>query len=409
MLAVNSNIGPTYKSSQNYYDTLDWFLCRTSFANKILSTEIDSSSILHSDHYPMLIIVRMSPRTSVPAPSNPNRLNFNKANWRKFSHELEKQSINSTDTNHTVNTLNAAITSAMLNASRLAIPSVSAKRHSLQLPSSIVDMIRLKRKLRRQAQRLRTSTARDEFKTVCRQTKRVIMQFRNNKWANFVAKVDPNPISAKPFWQRINRFRNNPESNTIPTLKENNRVYKTDQEKADLFALHLATQFSDSNPPPNYDVEFKNKVDSAVPTILAKLDRIVPISDAEVRLAINEVESKLTVDPFGLCNSMLKSLPESFKVHVRNLLNLCLTTNDLPADWKKSVIIMIRKKADHYHLVKSFRPISLTSVLCKLNEKIMQRRMSDFMQTTISYQICNQDSVHNARLVTTSSLSYKKP
>ena len=63
------------------------------------------------------------------------------------------------------------------------------------------------------------------------------MQKRNSKiqttqMERISGPCGPNPISTKPFWKRINRLRNSPESSSIPTLRENGQVYKTDQEKA---------------------------------------------------------------------------------------------------------------------------------------------------------------------------------
>ena len=49
--------------------------------------------------------------------------------------------------------------------------------------------------------------------------------------------------------------------------------------------------------------------------------------------------------------------------------------NRLPQTWKISTIFMLGKNADFFHLTKSFKSISSTSAICKLNEKIIQRRI----------------------------------
>ena len=40
-----------------------------------------------------------------------------------------------------------------------------------------------------------------------------IANVRNKEWENFIKKCSKNPLSSKPFWQKINQFRNNRNKN----------------------------------------------------------------------------------------------------------------------------------------------------------------------------------------------------
>jgi hypothetical protein len=58
----------------------------------------------------------------------------------------------------------------------------------------------------------------------------------NNKMKSFREKQGNNPLSSKPYWQRIGRLRGNKLQDSIPTLKMDNKEFESDKEKADLFA-----------------------------------------------------------------------------------------------------------------------------------------------------------------------------
>ena len=48
-------------------------------------------------------------------------------------------------------------------------------------------------------------------------------------------KLGPHPASTRQFWKTINKTRAQKKSGEIPTLKVDDEVFKTDEEKAYLF------------------------------------------------------------------------------------------------------------------------------------------------------------------------------
>ena len=59
------------------------------------------------------------------------------------------------------------------------------------------------------------------------------------------------------------------------------------------------------------------------------------------------------------------------------MFNRCLDENDVPADWKSSVTILIHKKGDASD-VSNFRPIALMSCIYKLFMGVMANRLVSF-------------------------------
>ncbi len=87
--------------------------------------------------------------------------------------------------------------------------------------------------------------------------------FKNSDWQNFTRKQGFNPISTKPFWQKINSIRGNHSNNNLPVLKKDGKTYESDNDKASLFADILKMTFSDQSNQ-HYDEIFKQNVEQVI-------------------------------------------------------------------------------------------------------------------------------------------------
>jgi hypothetical protein len=88
---------------------------------------------------------------------------------------------------------------------------------------------------------------------------------RNNNWMNFTKNIETNPLSSKKFWNRINKLKNDgiEKRSYFPVMNHNNKQYKTDHEKANMFGKILSETFKD-NEDEKYDKKFKNKIDKEI-------------------------------------------------------------------------------------------------------------------------------------------------
>ncbi len=84
------------------------------------------------------------------------------------------------------------------------------------------------------------------------------------KWNNFVGMLGPFPTSSRKFWYIVNRARSAKRSGTVPRLTKGDISYKTDTEKAGIFALILLKTLSQDLSTSNLDNIFRKEVDSTV-------------------------------------------------------------------------------------------------------------------------------------------------
>ena len=81
----------------------------------------------------------------------------------------------------------------------------------------------------------------------------------------FNENVRENPLSSKKFWRRIDIIKNggNEKNNYFPVMLHNNKEFKTDLEKANMFGNILNETFKD-NEDEKYDQNFKNKINKEI-------------------------------------------------------------------------------------------------------------------------------------------------
>nr|CAH0112335.1 unnamed protein product [Daphnia galeata] len=109
--------------------------------------------------------------------------------------------------------------------------------------------------------------------------------------------------------------------------------------------------------------------------------------------------SKLKSNTMGQCmvhNMMLKNLSYENKSHLLHLLKSMFQTAYVPEDWKKAPIIPILKPSKPSAEPESYRPISLTSCLGKIMERIVNKRLSWLLQKN-GKKLKTQAGFHNRR------------
>ena len=111
-------------------------------------------------------------------------------------------------------------------------------------------------------------------------------------------------------------------------------------------------------------------------------DRTTPLSGCRLvqRLASN-LSSSTATDPDKVAYPMLKHLPLSGMDFLLHIFNLSWSSHSFPSILKTSSIIPIHKMGKPLDSPASFRPISLTSCVSKLFERIILYRLLFFLES----------------------------
>ena len=88
----------------------------------------------------------------------------------------------------------------------------------------------------------------------------------------------------------------------------------------------------------------------------------------------------------GIPPKLLKEIVEQISTPLANLFYLSLEEGMVPSEWKEANITPLFKKPDNY------RPVNLTSVVCKLLETLIRDHMVEFLVKYTLINTLNMDS-----------------
>ena len=90
-------------------------------------------------------------------------------------------------------------------------------------------------------------------------------------------------------------------------------------------------------------------------------------------IALNTSKSK---GPDNIHPRLVKETRRYIKTPITKIFNKSLEDGVLPKDWKKACVTPIYKGKGKANTASNYRPISLTSIICKMLEKIVRRRIT---------------------------------
>jgi hypothetical protein len=106
---------------------------------------------------------------------------------------------------------------------------------------------------------------------------------------------------------------------------------------------------------------------------------------------LSKVNPSKSSGPDNIPNRILKECAVQLAPILQNIFQVSIDTGDLPKDWRDANISSIFKKEDK-HLPENYRPVSLTSVPCKLLEHIICRHLMKHLETNKILTNLNMDS-----------------
>jgi ribonuclease HI len=105
-----------------------------------------------------------------------------------------------------------------------------------------------------------------------------------------------------------------------------------------------------------------------------------PITEQQLLQELNSINESAP-GPDGIHYSMLANLGETGRKFLLEILNDIFDTGKLPESWKLAHVIPIPKEGKDPLQQDSYRPIALTSCICKLLERILNRRLMWFLES----------------------------
>ena len=107
------------------------------------------------------------------------------------------------------------------------------------------------------------------------------------------------------------------------------------------------------------------------------LDKVPHISEDDVLQALCKIDPNKTCGPDDIHGKLLVEGASSIAKPLCRLFNMSIQTATLPNDWTRSNVTPVFKKGSR-HLPSNYRPISLTSLIVKMMERLISSEITKF-------------------------------
>ena len=220
----------------------------------------------------------------------------------------------------------------------------------------------------------------NNFKIHRAKTRRVIKTSKKTTWRNYVSKLKSSSKSKK-VWDMIRKISGKNSSGPIKHLSKNHVKATNKKDIADL----LAKTFSNNSSSTHYSKQFQHIKKNAEKTKLNfKSNNLEdynrPFSLSELTDCVMKSHNT-AVGPDEIHYEFLKKLPSCSLDFLLQAFNEVWVSGKFPTSWKQATIIPIPKPGKDNTDPSNYRPIALTSCLCKTLERMINTRLIWFLES----------------------------
>lgn len=203
----------------------------------------------------------------------------------------------------------------------------------------------------------RTEIDREAYKKIRNDVSRQVTVDRISYESNIAEETKGN---VNAFWRYVNSKRKSRKS--IPDLiKPDGSKATTDSQKAEVLNAQFSSVFT---------AEDTNNLPEPPQVNILKDLSFCTITPAKVIKKLKKLRSDKAPGPDGVHPHLLKTSPDSIGAALSIIFNISFQHQQLPSIWKTGTISALFKKGAKSE-AKNYRPVSLTSIPCKIMESLI--------------------------------------
>lgn len=293
---------------------------------------------------------------------------YSKANWNNVNKDLEDLNITINEKHRNGNNVQAlwdTFKELLFKTMNSNIPNkeIKSRNRIPWIKHKERKMLKKKQRLYKQARKTKKWSNYRSFQKECKR------HFRRAEWnyvnTNIIEGLDKN--DTKPFWKYVKSKRQ--DSNGISPLKKGTQLVSDSKEKAEILLQQFKSVFTKTtdNKLPKTKIQAKNIIQQ------------IKIDQKGLEKLLSQINPQKSSGPDNIPNRILKECAKHLAPILTTILQTSLDTGELPKDWRDANISSIFKKGDK-HLPENYRPVSLTSVTCKILEHIICKNILNHLE-----------------------------
>lgn len=354
---------PTYLSSTyGTFSSLDLSLCSSTIYNNL--DWIVLPDLHGSDHFPIQIKF-LNSNNSVR--TNPKWL-LDKADWPKFTSLATPPQKSPSDLS--IEEGCESILNAITQAANTSIPKTSGSPKRPTVPwfnKQCKEAIKYRRRAYKKFQKHMTTENLIEYKkhrAICRKT---FNHYKTESWKTYVSSINASTSSAI-IWNKIRKLTSKIAYPPL-TILINEQLSSDPLTVSNAFASYFSEIYNSSSNITPEAIEFQNNTQETNP------DYDTKFSMWEFNNVLNNVKGS-SPGPDNIVYEMIKNLPNNTKQWILDYYNHVWHTGIIPNIWRDAIVIPILKTGKDKRIPSSYRPIFLTSCLCKIMERMVNKRLT---------------------------------
>ena len=365
-----------YHSQTNSHSIIDLAFCSPDILDEL--TLAVSENLCDSDHYPIYITIA----TNTQHYDRPIRYDTSRANWTTYKEITETNS--QREHFHNINDFCSSIEELINNAAAATMPTTSGKLRRPPVPwwngecqLAKIERNRAERAVKRNpnlANKIRYNRAKAQCRFTCNNE-------RATSWKSYVSSINSH-TNINQIWKRIKKISGKHAITATPALKLPESQEITSEHKT--VADQLTTSFISVSNEQNYTRQF---IEAKRTAERKQLNFNSVRSDTynnsftfeEFKRSLN-MTSESSPGQDKITYKMIKMSHISLQMLILHLFNTIFSQGVFPDSWKISIVVPILKPGKDPNVTTSYRPISLTSCLCKLLEKMINDRLMWYLE-----------------------------
>ena len=363
---------PTFLSYAGHTSTPDLALAHANLSSRVMLYLKDP--LEGCGH--RLMYAKILGKNRQPGPPKLTRWNFKKANWAKYS-LLSDAYLPADLVNANPDASTELFVKGLLRAANESIPKGQVKKYSPFWNCSLDRLKRDRNKLRLQAERSHSIADCTFLRKSQSKLKRAVTTAKRHAYRSFVAKLDFRKDGPKAH-KFISRLNNDASTRHWEPITANGKLLTSPSDVASALSKHYAAISRLSVKAE----ERKAITQDEAPSCQTEEEYLLFSKDFtpdELTLAIATLKKGKSAGPDEVFPDLIKNLgPLALNTFLK-LINLTWNTR-VPHQWRKAVVMSLLKRGKPASNLSSYRPISLTSVCCKAAEKMVERRLREFVE-----------------------------
>ena len=219
----------------------------------------------------------------------------------------------------------------------------------------------------------------ENYRVFRAKARRTFRDSKRKSWKQYVSKLNSR-TSIKKVWDMVRKIHGKGKSASVNHLKKTNTHVTSKKDIADTLADNFSEKSSE-----NYSAKFRKIKDQQEKQKLKFTSDNTEsynskFSFSELTDALSKAHDS-SQGPDDIHYQLLKHLPSSSPSILLEIYNSIWATGNIPKSWKEATIIPIPKPDKDHTDPSNYRPIALTSCVCKTMERMINDRLTWFLES----------------------------